>query len=198
AVKTMHMTANVGTGHYVNLIWDNYIGLATIPYYVVYRDTIRSKYTPLDTVPNDGIYSFTDIKPFNTSSQVYYRMGVYNPSGCSPHTHTVEALNYNSSKSNTGNLTVSGMTALNGELSSLLVYPNPTRGMINFSLDLPSKQNITLKVYNTLGQVMSVTNYGKISGHISKEIDLSGLSKGVYILQVSGENSYTFKKIVLQ
>jgi hypothetical protein len=87
---------------------------------------------------------------------------------------------------------------LNAELSSMMVYPNPSTGVINFTLDLTNKQNVTLKIYNTLGQVMSVTNYGKLIGHVSKRLDLSGLSKGVYIFQVIGDDGNMYKKVILQ
>ncbi|MGP8217580.1 MAG: T9SS type A sorting domain-containing protein [Bacteroidia bacterium] len=194
--KTMHLTINQGVGNVFNLIWDNYEGLP-FNYYIVYRDSIPGIATDsVGYVVNNGTYTFTNTV-WTLGHSWYYHMGINNPGGCTP---AIEGVNYNSSKSNTGNYTFVnvGIASVNGDLSSLAVYPNPTRGTVNFTLDLANTQNIELKLYNTLGQVMLTTNYGRISGHISKQIDLSGLSKGVYIMEVTGENGNAYKKVVLQ
>jgi hypothetical protein len=194
--KTMHLTISPGTNNNVNLIWDNYQGLS-FPRYIVYRDSVAG--VASDSIGyqiNNGTYTYTAKAPPSTHNW-YFHMGIDNPGGCNPSGRT-EAINYNASKSNTGSVTFVGVNELAVDLNSLSVYPNPSTGLFTFSLDIVNKQNITLKVYNAIGQVMSVTNYGKISGHFSKEIDLSGLSKGVYILQVLGDNGVVYKKVVLQ
>jgi len=191
--KTMHLTISQG-GSTFNLIWDNYQGLP-FNYYIVYRDTVAGVASDsIGYVLNNGVYTYSN-KPPASSKPYYYHMGISNPGGCTP---SIESINYNASKSNTGNITVSGIAALNSDLNSLIIYPNPSRGIVNFTLDIANKQNITMKIYNAIGQVIATINYGKINGHISKEIDLSGLSKGVYILQVTGDNGNIYKKVVLQ
>ncbi|HXP49703.1 MAG TPA: T9SS type A sorting domain-containing protein, partial [Bacteroidia bacterium] len=192
--KTMHLTINQGTNNYFNLIWDNYQGLP-FNYYIVYRDSVPGVAgDSIGFVLNNGTYTYSN-QVWTLNHPWYYHMGISNPGGCTP---SIESINYNASKSNTGNYTISGLPSISGDLNSLVVYPNPTRGVVNFSLNLANAQSITMRIYNALGQLMSTTNYGKVSGHFSKEIDLSGLSKGVYILQVSGNNGNTYKKLVLQ
>jgi len=191
--KTMHLTINQ-YGANVNLIWDNYEGLP-FSYYIVYRDSMPDvSKDSINYVTNIGIYTFTDAPP-PASHTWYYHMGISNPGGCAP---AIESINYNSSKSNSGNTTLLGFAAVNGELNSLQVFPNPTTGMINFNITLSTKQDIKVKVYNALGQVLSTINYGGVEGFFTRQIDLSGYSKGMYILQVIGDNGVTYKKVVLQ
>jgi len=191
------LTISPGIRNDVNLIWDNYQGLS-FPRYIIYRDSIAGVASDsIGYVLNNGVFTYTAPAPPSTGHNWYFHMGIDNPGGCNPGART-ESINYNASKSNTGNVTFVGISSVNADLNSLMVYPNPSTGIFNFSMDITNKQNITLKVYNAIGQVLSTTNYGRMSGHINKELDLSGLSKGVYILQVIGGNGVTYKKVVLQ
>ncbi len=78
--------------------------------------------------------------------------------------------------------------------SSFNVYPNPSNGMIwlqninNFSLPFA-----TMKVYNLIGQqVLEQTIEGE-----KEVVDLSGLEKGTYLVQVLKENQWSSERIVL-
>lgn len=203
--KTMHLTINPGINDSTyNLIWDNYQGLA-FNYYIIYRDTaLYQTHDSVGYVLNNGTYTYTLMAPHTRSW--YFHVDIHNPNACMPNftvmgTRSVEAVNYNASKSNSGNVTFNpalGINALNADLNSLNVFPNPSTGIVNFTMNLTSPQSINLKIYNELGQVLSSTDYGKLNGHINKELNLSGLSKGVYILKVTGQNGSTYKKVVLQ
>ncbi|HSY75245.1 MAG TPA: T9SS type A sorting domain-containing protein, partial [Bacteroidia bacterium] len=193
--KTMHLTISPGVGNQFNLIWDNYQGL-TFGYYIIYRDSVPGKASDsVGWITNSGIYTYTDIVPTLTHSW-YYHMGIDNPGGCTP---AIEAINYNSSKSNTGNVTVSGIPQVDAELNSLEVYPNPTTGMVNMSISLAGeKQNVGIRVINTMGQVLWNSKYNNVSGSLKKQIDLSAYSKGIYIVQVTTDNGVMFRKVVIQ
>jgi len=68
------------------------------------------------------------------------------------------------------------------------VYPNPTTGLIFIS----TIENISgVAVYNLIGKkVLQATNM------VNNSIDVSSLSKGMYILKIAGENSIATKKII--
>ncbi len=192
--KTMHLTISQGLSNNVNLIWDNYQGIS-FGHYIVYRDSVAGiAGDSIGSVINNGTFTYTAAAPL-ASHPWYFHMGIDNPGGCTP---AIEAINYNASKSNTGSVIFVGVNQLSVDLNSLEVYPNPSTGVFNFSLNIVNKQNITVKIYNAIGQVLSSTNYGRISGQINKELDLTGLSKGVYILQVVGDNGVAYKKVILQ
>ncbi len=77
--------------------------------------------------------------------------------------------------------------------SSLKTYPNPTTGVV--TLELPEQNdNTELMIFDVSGKVVETktTNEAKIS------FDMSGYSKGVYMIQVkSGDHTYT-EKVVFQ
>lgn len=73
----------------------------------------------------------------------------------------------------------------------LVVYPNPTNGILN--IDLPNVPETELILYTITGQnIISKTSHNKTA-----TIDLSALSNGVYYLQIKNENSIDTKKIIL-
>ncbi|HSY77633.1 MAG TPA: hypothetical protein VK890_12285, partial [Bacteroidia bacterium] len=168
AHKTMHLTVNQGVGDNINLIWDNYEGLSFSTYYV-YRDTIGTNFTLLDSIPNN-IITYTDNNPIKSVKPLLYRIGISNPGGCTP---AIEAINYNSSKSNTGNIAfhpgaVQNVAANTGSLS---IFPNPSSGVftINFNTARGSKA-LSLSVVNTLGQVVATQNYQDTPAAFTKQL----------------------------
>ncbi len=194
--KTMHLTVNQGLGNNVNLIWDNYEGLNFSTYYV-YRDTVATNFTLFDSIPNN-IFTYTDNNPWHTKKPLLYRIGISNPGSCTP---AIEAINYNASKSNTGALTFNpslGIKTIN-VLNSLQIFPNPSTGIVTFSVELAQgNEDLSLTVINTLGQELMTANYSRVSGSFSKEVDLSNLAKGVYFFKLKTNSNTTYRKVVLQ
>ena len=79
--------------------------------------------------------------------------------------------------------------------SSLSVYPNPTNGEINISINSASEALEQIIVYNLLGQqVLSVK--GNSSDYYS--LDLSGNSKGFYVVKFNFASGTVTRKILLQ
>lgn len=67
-------------------------------------------------------------------------------------------------------------------ISQTLLYPNPTRGVVNISL----QQDAFYQVYSVLGQLMLS---GELKGNL-KQIDLSSLSGNMFYVRINDE---TFK-----
>jgi PKD repeat protein len=66
------------------------------------------------------------------------------------------------------------------------IFPNPSNGKFNLNITSGVVSNISITVYNTLGMVVYAENDVKFNGNLHKNIDLSGLAKGVYSLKVEG------------
>ncbi|MFI5149777.1 MAG: T9SS type A sorting domain-containing protein [Bacteroidia bacterium] len=191
--KTMHLTVNQGIGNTINLIWDNYEGLTFGTYYV-YRDTIFSHYTKKDSIPNT-IFTWTDNNPLH-ASHLYYRIGIKNPNPCHP---SRASINYESSKSNTGNIVpTTGIEELAFELNSLNIFPNPSAGIFNLKLDLSMRQHIQIKVFNIMGQLISAESLGTVSGPVNRQLNLSGCSRGVYFVQVQSDAGMVTRRVVVE
>jgi hypothetical protein len=82
------------------------------------------------------------------------------------------------------------------DLSSVLVYPNPASEEVTIELS-SSKENITLEIMNTIGQVVYQEVIISSSAKTLKTINTSGLTKGVYMITISTENNKVFKKLVI-
>ena len=81
--------------------------------------------------------------------------------------------------------------------NNLLVYPNPTDGLLNISYTGKESSSVRFIIYNTLGEIIKAVDLGKQSGDIFHTFDISDLSKGTYFLQVqtgSNTSSKTFIK----
>lgn len=79
-------------------------------------------------------------------------------------------------------------------------YPNPFNPNTTIDYALPSTQMTTLKVYNSIGELVSVlVNEVQSGGEYKISFNSSGLSAGVYFYQLqSGENIKTKKMVLLK
>ena len=78
------------------------------------------------------------------------------------------------------------------ELSSLSVYPNPTEGILNISVN--GDNNFTkVAVFNLLGQRV----YHATFDHGNNEsIDISDLNSGVYLMEITTDKGSTIRRII--
>lgn len=79
------------------------------------------------------------------------------------------------------------ITGLHEEISDagFLLYPNPTKGVINIS----STESLKVRAINSQGLVLSIPQ-------IQDEIDLSTEPAGIYFLQIQGQNKTWFNKVI--
>jgi PKD repeat protein len=95
------------------------------------------------------------------------------------------------------NVTVVGeeeATLVNGSVS---IYPNPSAGLFNLRAELSKAADVNLRVTNVLGQKVWEYAAGRQMGNISNEIDLRGVSKGMYILEITAGNNRVFKNLIV-
>ncbi|HIO72867.1 MAG TPA: PKD domain-containing protein, partial [Flavobacteriales bacterium] len=93
--ETIHLTVNLGTPPTMNLIWDNYEGIA-FAYYTIWRDTsILGNWDSLTSLTNTST-TYSDASPPQTVV-LRYMIEVVHPAGCL----ASKSKSYNSSKSNT-------------------------------------------------------------------------------------------------
>ena len=122
--------------------------------------------TLLDSIPNN-IFTYTDNKPLITKKPLLYRIGISNPGGCTP---AIKGINYNASKSNTGNISFVPNTAsvqsIDAPINGIEVYPNPSSGVFTVSMTLSNNtQDVKLTVINALGQEMQTQSFSNVAEH---------------------------------
>ena len=75
------------------------------------------------------------------------------------------------------------------DFNKFFVYPNPTTGLFEISIEGSQEQNYTIEVYNGFGQLKIAA--GKVS-----RIDLSSFSNGVYFIKLITETKSYIQKII--
>lgn len=130
---------------------------------------------PLDTiVANSFIYSSYDLAVVNGKLLAAY-------SGYSP--TNGRALSVAQRKENVAAFI--GSLQNNGKFN---LYPNPTNSVLNF--DLSNDKAQSLKIFDLTGKTVSLKN------HVSNQIDVSNLEKGVYLLQINTSKGKLTQKFV--
>jgi hypothetical protein len=82
-------------------------------------------------------------------------------------------------------------------LQSLRVFPNPSRGVFNIEFEMEGTRDLNLRLLSPTGQLIMQEHNGRTGGIYRKTIDIGGLSKGVYILQVQTENGIISRRLTL-
>jgi uncharacterized protein YxeA len=83
-------------------------------------------------------------------------------------------------------------------LKEFSVYPNPSSGKITVSFSSAvTEQNVTLKVYNQIGQELQSQTLTTFNSLQNVELNLSDLPKGMYMIEMSNGKSTRIKRISL-
>lgn len=149
-------------------------------YFNVMRSSDGINWTKIGSVAAKGNstylaeYTFNDTNP--PSGVVYYKLIEVDKNGASEE---------------------SGLKKVeSASFSTITVLPNPNNG--NFNIVVQSNANDALiTLTNTIGQtVLQVQE--EIKGQLNKEINLTGLAKGVYILSVKTADDNSVVKVIVE
>lgn len=80
----------------------------------------------------------------------------------------------------------------------LSVWPNPASTSLNVGFHTPGMQNLTISVLSPDGIVLITGKSSEVSGDYMKTLDISGLSKGIYLVSLSSDQGRSVRKIVVQ
>jgi hypothetical protein len=78
-------------------------------------------------------------------------------------------------------------------------YPNPFNPSTKISFDLPEAAQVTIKVYNTIGQLVATLASNELlnAGKYERTFDASGLPSGIYIYQLNSHKFNAYKKMLM-
>ena len=82
-----------------------------------------------------------------------------------------------------------GVTAVNDELNSTVIYPNPASEYLNLSFSQSFSGSIDVKIVSLTGEV--VNNQKGLSS--TKAIDLKNIPQGIYVIEVMGADKLLFR-----
>jgi PKD repeat protein len=94
------------------------------------------------------------------------------------------------------NVTNAGISESNNDYS-FTVYPNPNNGNFFVSFTVPEKNTYTLKVIDVLGAILYKEQLTNFNGEYSKQMNLSGFAKGIYLISLSKPDNEIVKKIII-
>jgi hypothetical protein len=83
-------------------------------------------------------------------------------------------------------------------VSGLDVYPNPTHGTFNIYFSSEKTQVLSVRILSVIGEEVFSEELTEYSGEYTKTIDINGLSKGIYFLEISTKSGGIYHKILFQ
>lgn len=84
-------------------------------------------------------------------------------------------------------------------VNNVSIYPNPAQNKVNVKFDLTSASNVTLEVYNMMGQKVATTTKNNVfaANGNTMSLDVSTLNTGMYIVKFNAEgNSYSSRLMI--
>lgn len=89
-----------------------------------------------------------------------------------------------------------GIEELDGSEGTVLLYPNPNRGLFNLVVDIPGAENAQVEIINAQGKAVYNTNINNAVGY-KEVIDLSGNASGIYYVRVISEKFTNISKLLI-
>ena len=150
----------------------------------------------------EGNYAITGLSPGQYS--VFVDKAGYNESNVASVNASYDI--NGSPLSGTANFTINGVLSVTENKNSVRPtqymlnqnYPNPFNPSTTIKYSLPNNGNITLKVYNLIGQeVATLINSYQTSGEYAVTFNASNLSSGVYFYRLESGSFNVVKKMLL-
>ena len=79
-----------------------------------------------------------------------------------------------------------------------IIFPNPAENNAVLSIDLKDNNNVEITLLNTIGQVIKTSNSLGQMGKNNISIDLTGVSSGIYMVNVKVANASNTKKLIVK
>ena len=91
---------------------------------------------------------------------------------------------------------ISGIETVAGK-DLLKVYPNPSKGLFNVSFDLASNENVSVAVYDMMGNQVAEVAEGQLQKG-SYLVDMTGKAAGMYFVRMSVNNQVFNQKVIIE
>ncbi len=77
------------------------------------------------------------------------------------------------------------------------VYPNPSSGMITLELSHDAAADLDIEIFSLNGKIVYRNSLKSVS-NVQEQIDLSNVTRGIYMLRVRTEDEVSMRKLVIQ
>jgi hypothetical protein len=84
------------------------------------------------------------------------------------------------------------------EEKSLLVFPNPSTGIVHISISGAAGRKMELRVLNVIGRVIYRESLTELNDRFITTLDLSKFASGLYYVKLESEESSTMRKLIIR
>jgi len=81
--------------------------------------------------------------------------------------------------------------------AELIVYPNPTSGIVQVQSSIPKNGSATIRVFDVMGNILLSEDHRSHTINSNYSIDLSNLTRGIYLLEFSNGRTSKATTIIL-
>ncbi len=84
------------------------------------------------------------------------------------------------------------------DVTNYVIFPNPTPNkMVNISFTTSRTTDLSISIYNSVGQNVKSVQLGQVNGNINTPISLNALDAGMYLIELTdGQRTITQSLIV--
>lgn len=129
--------------------------------------------------------------PFTVSNSLPYSQLTNNK-----HWYISSVLKFKVPGSGSGNVSI--LTNGSENASNSIIFPNPAKNNASLLLELNENSPVDLVILNTMGQVIKAIQIQGQIGENNINLDLNGMSTGIYIVNVKVGNSLSTKKLIIE
>ena len=83
-------------------------------------------------------------------------------------------------------------------IDKLTIYPNPSEDVFNVEFTSLVRQDLELRIINSIGEIVYRDNVNNHIGKYSNSISLEKYSKAIYFLEIQTDDGIVNKKLILQ
>lgn len=91
-----------------------------------------------------------------------------------------------------------GQQAKPGDDKTLLVYPNPSTGIVHLTINNLQGKKVQLSVLNVIGSVMYRETLTEMNDRYTKMLDLTKFANGLYYVRLEADNTSQMCKLVIR
>jgi hypothetical protein len=84
------------------------------------------------------------------------------------------------------------------EERTLLIYPNPSTGIVHIAINGFEGRKLELRVLNVIGSVIYRETITELNDRFTKTLDLSKFANGLYYVKLEGDNASEMRKLVIR
>jgi hypothetical protein len=86
----------------------------------------------------------------------------------------------------------------NSAFQNVKLYPNPAQNLVNISFRAPQANMLKVSIVTISGMLVYSNNIDNFSGTYSEAINVSGMARGVYFLNLLSDQGNLVKKLVIE